>query len=106
MNTPPPPPRPRATFIPSTNTPPLPDRSRIFTSSVPPRPEPRARQRTITFTVRWDRVILTAITGIAFGAMTFWGLSILADQADPWHGVPACTDQIADAGGICHGEPR
>lgn len=25
---------------------------------------------------------------------------------DPYQGVPACTDQIADAGGICHGEPR
>jgi hypothetical protein len=84
------------------------ERPRIFTTSQPdPLPTPRvARQRTVTFTLRWDRIILSAITGIVFGAMTFWGLSILADQADPWHGVPACTDSIADAGGICHGEPR
>jgi hypothetical protein len=24
---------------------------------------------------------------------------------DPWNGVPQCTDAIAEAGGICHGEP-
>lgn len=24
---------------------------------------------------------------------------------DEWNGVPECTDAIADAGGICHGEP-
>lgn len=24
---------------------------------------------------------------------------------DPWNGVPQCTPAIADAGGVCHGEP-
>ena len=36
------------------------------------------------------------------------GLGVLSDMqstSDPYNGVPACTDQIADAGGICHGEP-
>jgi hypothetical protein len=27
-------------------------------------------------------------------------------NADPYRGWPACTHAIADAGGICHGEPR
>lgn len=38
------------------------------------------------------------IAGLAAG----W---FLAATDDPYRGVPACTDQIADAGGICHGEP-
>lgn len=25
--------------------------------------------------------------------------------SDVWGGVPWCTDAIADAGGVCHGEP-
>ena len=32
-------------------------------------------------------------------------LSDLQVSRDPYGGVPACTDQIADAGGVCHGEP-
>ena len=42
---------------------------------------------------------------ILAGAVT-GALVAASDAADPWHGVPVCTDQIADAGGICHGEPR
>lgn len=48
---------------------------------------------------------LFLLIGIAIGA------GIVSDAAraaigDPFNGVPACTEEIANAGGICHGEPR
>lgn len=33
------------------------------------------------------------------------GHDIVTTTDDPYNGVPECTDAIADAGGICHGEP-
>jgi len=61
--------------------------------------------RTLTIKLRWDTLITmlaTLIIGIAIGSSVTLGIV----TADPYHGVPVCTDQIADAGGICHGEPR
>jgi hypothetical protein len=57
-----------------------------------------------------------AVVGLTIWGLTIWSDtpaptptssagSVNEDSSDPWHGVPACTDSIADAGGICHGEP-
>lgn len=66
---------------------------------------------TPTFRLRTDAiytVVLAAILGFLAG-VTVATLVILANlpdtTPDPYNGVPACTDEIADAGGICHGEP-
>ena len=66
--------------------------------------------RTSVIVIRWDAV-LTAIAALVIGIAI--GLSVagiimpaVAAELDPFNGVPACTDEIADAGGICHGEPR
>jgi hypothetical protein len=65
--------------------------------------------------IRWHAVltmIAVLIIGMAIG-MSIAGViapAVIAVSApsvneDPWNGVPPCTDAIADAGGICHGEP-
>ena len=46
------------------------------------------------------------IAGVMLAALLAGWFIAASDAADPWHGVPVCTDQIADAGGVCHGEPR
>jgi len=74
-------------------------------------------RKSTKITVRWGRVITALILGLVLAGMAWWWLSITADSvdarlpvaqsesSDPWGGVPWCTDQIADAGGVCHGEP-
>lgn len=61
---------------------------------------------TTRFRVRWDRIAAAIALGLTLAVMAWWGLSIASERADPWHGAPVCTDEIADAGGICHGEPK
>lgn len=52
-------------------------------------------------------VSATVITLLIVIGMTYWVLIEWSDYAaDPWNGVPHCTHEIANAGGICHGEPR
>jgi hypothetical protein len=79
------------------------------------RPAPVVAPRTVT--IRWDSA-LTAISTFAIGLVlgVTVATSVMSAAAvvnedhavvneDPYSGVPACTDRIADAGGICHGEP-
>lgn len=51
------------------------------------------------------RLILGALVCAVFIGLGYVTMLQLADTADRWNGVPACTNEIADAGGICHGEP-
>jgi hypothetical protein len=46
-----------------------------------------------------------AAGAIGAAALIFTVGACLPDEDDPYNGVPQCTDAIADAGGICHGEP-
>lgn len=50
------------------------------------------------------------VTGIIVGAMLTWGLNLASMDVDgvvnDHGGWPRCTDQIADEGGICWGEPE
>jgi hypothetical protein len=66
--------------------------------------EKRVRRRS-TFIVRWDAVITVIVASLVAFCLGM-AAQFAIDHADPFNGVPACTDQIADAGGICHGEPR
>lgn len=44
---------------------------------------------------------------ILAGLLSITITNLAADGlADPYGGTPQCTNAIADAGGICHGEPR
>lgn len=52
-----------------------------------------------------NRAFLWGLTAGALIMALIAGL-FLAATDDPWHGVPACTEQIADDHGVCHGEPR
>ncbi len=60
------------------------------------------------FRVRWVEVILTlAVMGLT-AALTFVVLEQLSDETPtypPDTTAPHCTDAIADAEGICYGEP-
>jgi hypothetical protein len=64
----------------------------------------RVRHRS-GFFVRWDAVITVIVASLVAFCLGM-AAQFAIDHADPFNGVPACTDQIADAGGICHGEPR
>lgn len=71
--------------------------------------------------IRWDRIggglAIGALSAAALVGAYEWGISqapaVVVNEnstgrvvnEDPWNGVPPCTDEIADAGGICHGEP-
>jgi len=46
-------------------------------------------------------VVLLIMLGIAV-----WMLMEGSREEGPWGDVPWCTHEIANAGGICHGEPR
>jgi hypothetical protein len=50
----------------------------------------------------------TFLWGFVVGALLMAALAggFLAATDEPYGGTPECTDVIADAGGICHGEPR
>ena len=54
----------------------------------------------------FDRVMTVLMVG-AFGAVLVANVAVLmvSDVTTPAPSVPRCTDLIADAGGICHGEP-
>lgn len=57
-------------------------------------------------TARNNRTFVAGFIAGALLAALIAGFFVAAsDAADPWHGVPWCTDAIADAGGICHGDP-
>lgn len=45
-------------------------------------------------------VVLSIMMGMAW-----WMLMEGSREEGPWGNTPSCTPQIADAGGICHGEP-
>jgi hypothetical protein len=56
----------------------------------------------------WASMLVAALVGAGAGAV--WGMAVTGEQlvAGPVIErdlVPACTDAIADAGGICIGEP-
>lgn len=53
---------------------------------------------------RITTLVIAGITAviIAGGFTLALGIGV---NSDPFGGVPQCTDSIADAGGICHGEP-
>jgi hypothetical protein len=65
--------------------------------------ERRERKRS-SFVVRWDAVI-TVIVAFVVGIVIGMGAQFAVDHAQPQASVPWCTAPIADAGGICHGEP-
>lgn len=44
-------------------------------------------------------------TLVLVATFTYVMTDALATWQDPYGGTPQCTDAIADAGGICHGEP-
>jgi hypothetical protein len=62
--------------------------------------------------IKWDRVIGMGVFSLMVGAMLYVGL-MQATEPEPHEPapvvthtpVPRCTDAIADAGGICKGEP-
>jgi uncharacterized membrane protein len=97
-----------------------------YISTPPPRPsartafgqpvnEPPVNERPVIKTrMRWDTVltvIAAAAVGFAVGVAVAVPLILAATPAagavneDPYGGAPVCTDVIADAGGVCHGEP-
>ena len=55
-------------------------------------------------------VSITVITLAIVMVMTYWIVNewsmVASIHDDPYGGVPHCTHEIANAGGICHGEPR
>jgi hypothetical protein len=69
----------------------------------------RTRQRS-HFLVRWDAVI-TCILALVIGVCIGMAVQFHVDHADPWNGVPWCTDamidQMIETGDtvICHGDP-
>jgi len=64
------------------------------------------RSTYVRIRIRWDRIAAAIALGIVLAALAWWWLSIATEvNEDPYAGVPRCTDAIADAGGICHGEP-
>jgi len=61
------------------------------------------------FFIRWSAVT-TVIVALAVGFCIGSGVQFQIDHAapivnEPAASVPWCTEPIADAGGICHGEP-
>lgn len=61
-----------------------------------------------TFRVKWERlivVILLVACAFAFLWM-FWVALDLAIDLNLHGGLPRCTDEIADAKGMCWGEPQ
>jgi hypothetical protein len=64
----------------------------------------RPRKRTL-FRINWAAIV-TVIVALVVGIVIGMGIQFQVTlAADPYHGAPVCTDAIADAGGICHGEP-
>jgi hypothetical protein len=70
----------------------------------------------VRFTIRWDRIVGALILGLVVVVMLAWGFysvepmpaepaSSSAVVNDDHGGLPRCTDAIADAGGVCWGEP-
>lgn len=71
----------------------------------PPTEGPLRPRRRSHFLVRWDAVItciLALLVGVCIGMAVQWQVTV---ANDPWHGVPWCTQELADNGGICHGDP-
>lgn len=98
MSTIAPPPRPSAT-TPPPSTPAAPRSTKIRQSTKMP--------RTTTITIRWDAVTTTIVAlligiSIGIGIATTINVAVVNEHG----GLPACTDEIADAGGMCWGEPR
>jgi len=81
----------------------------------PPVPQPTPR-REVSITVRLNRTLMLGILlGMLIMGMIAWAFiqvtddtARIADRVATGYsqsGVPRCTDAIADAGGICYGEP-
>jgi hypothetical protein len=64
----------------------------------------RARKST-KIRLRWGRIAATLLLAGVIAVMLIWALDIATSQADAHGGAPRCTDAIADAGGVCWGEP-
>jgi hypothetical protein len=69
---------------------------------------PSARKRVRSrFIIRYDAIITVVVaSAVAFvlGMACQWQVTTLAEK-NSVQSVGWCTDAIADAGGICHGEP-
>lgn len=56
--------------------------------------------------IKWDRVVGMGILCLMVAVMVWIGLMQATEpHAAPSPNVPVCTDRIADAGGICIGDP-
>ena len=92
--------------------PPLPNRRGTFTPVSGPIVEPAMIEEpdgtwTPTIIINWMAVSCVLFVGLLMFLLGMTaGISIMRDAAVQPTPVPACTDAIADAGGICWGEPR
>ena len=50
--------------------------------------------------------VLGFLAGAALVGLITFGLLVLDEKLDAQTSIPICTHEIADAGGICAGEPR
>lgn len=49
-------------------------------------------------------VVLITLLIMLIGSL--WMVFEASRDEGPWGGVPYCTHEIANAGGVCHGDPR
>lgn len=68
---------------------------------------PRLRLRYGAVFASMFAMLVGFLIGVLVGVSLVMGATAdSSSKIDPWNGVPVCTDAIADAGGVCHGEPR